>query len=274
MYHRKPKARSAMEYAQQTLTEAEFTALLRLRQLRVEQYARTLGRPSVGEAFDMFFWSDASSVDEWRRLGNVARSRRVRQFSLALSRRAQAARQRSEREAALLLKEAVNDDAVRARAPAAPTPIHVPLPVDPDADKRDDDLSVEGYVVHEERPKARRECPGYRPCPYVSCRYHLYLDVTRRGRLRLNFPDTEVIDLDISCALDLSARGPKTLEQIGLIMGGISRERVRQIEQAALEALRRRGGIVLVDFLEHGGELTPEAIAAEARLDGRGSDKG
>ncbi len=261
-----------MEYAQQTLSEKEFAALLRLRQLRVEHYARSLGRPLVGETFDMFFWRDEPSVDEWRRLGNVARSRRVNQFSHALEVRARLARQRSEREAELLLKEAVNDDVGRARhlAPAA----DAPLSEESNPGEGLEGVSVEGYWVHEQRPKTRSECPSYRPCPYVSCRYHLYLDVTRRGRLRLNFPETEVIDLEISCALDLSARGSKTLEQIGFIMGGISRERVRQIEQAALEALRRRGGIVLVDFLEHGGELTPEAIAAEARLEGRGPNKG
>ncbi len=271
MYHRKSTALSAMEHAQQTLSVEEFRALMRVRHLRVERYARSLGRVVVGEMFDMFFWRDEASVDEWQRLGNVARSRRVELFSRALEQRAQAARTRSEREAERLLQDAanqgaVNDDRVRARRPVDPSPLGKALD--------DEDISVEGYVIHDVRPASRHACPGYRPCPYVSCRYHLYLDVTRRGRLRLNFPNTQVIDMEISCALDLSAQGSKTLEQIGLIMGGISRERVRQIEQAALEALRRRGGALLVDFLEHGGELTPEAIAAEAKLEGRDSNKG
>ncbi len=32
------------------------------------------------------------------------------------------------------------------------------------------------------RPKTRGECAsGPRPCPWVSCRHHLYLDVDKNG---------------------------------------------------------------------------------------------
>src|SRR5262245_16779935 len=45
-----------------------------------------------------------------------------------------------------------------------------------------------------ERPKDRGECKeGMRPCPYVSCKHHLYLDVNpETGSIKLNFPDLEV----------------------------------------------------------------------------------
>ncbi|MDX9722683.1 MAG: sigma factor-like helix-turn-helix DNA-binding protein [Myxococcota bacterium] len=119
-----------------------------------------------------------------------------------------------------------------------------------DEEPIEDGPSVEGFLIKGHRPRTRSECPPYRPCPYVTCRYHLYLDVTRRGRMRYNFPDIEVTNLDMSCALDLAERGPRTLEEIGSIMGGISRERVRQIEQAALNLLRMRGGRALAEFLE------------------------
>src|SRR3954470_6894429 len=42
-----------------------------------------------------------------------------------------------------------------------------------------------------ERPTTRAECVnGLRPCPYVSCQHHLFLDVSSRtGAIKLNFPD-------------------------------------------------------------------------------------
>ncbi len=46
-------------------------------------------------------------------------------------------------------------------------------------------------------------------------------------------------------------------------MGGISRERVRQIEQAALNALRSQGGSVLVEFVS---ERTAEMQLDQNRL--------
>ena len=41
------------------------------------------------------------------------------------------------------------------------------------------------------RPKMREDCgQGERPCPFVSCKHHLYLDVSARtGAIKLNFPD-------------------------------------------------------------------------------------
>ena len=41
------------------------------------------------------------------------------------------------------------------------------------------------------KPKARAECAeGPRPCPYVSCKHHLFIDVSpRTGAIKLNFPD-------------------------------------------------------------------------------------
>ena len=90
-----------------------------------------------------------------------------------------------------------------------------------------------------ERPKTRADCAKLpRPCPYVSCRWHLYLDVTDRGNLTLNFPDLEPDELPISCALDVADQGPHRLEEVGLLMN-LVRERVRQIEVDAKRKLRR-----------------------------------
>jgi hypothetical protein len=89
-----------------------------------------------------------------------------------------------------------------------------------------------------EIPRTRADCiDGPRPCPHVSCRHHLYLDVSpRTGAIKLNFPDLEVWELEMSCALDVADQGSTKLEQVGALMN-VTRERVRQIELKALSKL-------------------------------------
>jgi hypothetical protein len=94
-------------------------------------------------------------------------------------------------------------------------------------------------VVEYWRPKNRSDCLRMeRPCLYVSCRHHLYLDVNpETGSVKLNFPDKEVWELDDSCALDVADRGGITLEDVGAIMN-LTRERIRQVEVRGLEKLK------------------------------------
>jgi ParB-like chromosome segregation protein Spo0J len=71
----------------------------------------------------------------------------------------------------------------------------------------------------------------------VSCRHHLYLDVSpQTGAIKLNFPDLEVWEMAISCALDVADDGGVTLEDVGSIMN-LTRERIRQMEIKALSRL-------------------------------------
>jgi hypothetical protein len=88
------------------------------------------------------------------------------------------------------------------------------------------------------KPKMRSECADMeRPCPYVSCKYHLYIDVHPvRGSIKLNFPDLEVWEMTETCALDIADRHGITLEEVGEIMN-LTRERVRQVETAGLSKL-------------------------------------
>lgn len=104
-------------------------------------------------------------------------------------------------------------------------------------------------IIGYDRPQARSECrQGKRPCLYVACRYHLYLDVNpRTGSIKINFPDLEVHQLDETCALDVAERGGVTLEEVGAIMN-LTRERIRQVEATGLEKLRD-GGDELDTFL-------------------------
>ncbi len=104
------------------------------------------------------------------------------------------------------------------------------------------------------KPRTRAECvDGARPCPYVSCKYHLYVDVSpRTGAIKLNFPDLEVWELPESCALDVADRGGTTLEDVGAIMN-LTRERIRQVEVKALAKLEALKEMMdLRDFVDEG----------------------
>lgn len=92
------------------------------------------------------------------------------------------------------------------------------------------------------RPDSRAECINMeRPCPFVSCKYHLYIDVHPvRGSIKINFPDVEVWELTETCALDVADRGGITLEEVGEIMN-LTRERVRQVETQGLSKLQEMG---------------------------------
>ena len=105
-----------------------------------------------------------------------------------------------------------------------------------------------------ERPHVRSECSDApRPCPFVSCQHHLFLDVSARtGAIKLNFPDLEVWEMTDTCALDVADRGGTTLEEVGAIMN-LTRERIRQVEVkglAKLAALRDMSN--LRDYVDEG----------------------
>ena len=103
-----------------------------------------------------------------------------------------------------------------------------------------------------ERPHTREECKeAPRPCPHVSCRHHLYLDVNpHTGTIKLNFPDLEVWELGVSCALDVADMGGTAIEQVSELLN-VTRERIRQIETQALQKLSDdRDTEVLRDFHE------------------------
>lgn len=92
-------------------------------------------------------------------------------------------------------------------------------------------------------PRTRGECPTVRPCPWLGCRYHLWLDVMPNGSIKLNHPKTLPWQYTDSCALDAAELGGLTLEAVAMRLN-ISRERVRQIERDALAKINaslRRG---------------------------------
>lgn len=108
--------------------------------------------------------------------------------------------------------------------------------------KRELELGRVAYPPEEhadiERPQTRADCEGgQRPCPFVSCVHHLFLDVSARtGAIKLNFPDLEVDELPETCALDVADRGGLTLQSVADIMN-LTRERIRQVEVRAMAKL-------------------------------------
>jgi hypothetical protein len=90
------------------------------------------------------------------------------------------------------------------------------------------------------RPQTRSECMSdIRPCPWVACKHHLYLDVNpETGSIKINFPDLEPWELKETCALDVAERGGITLEEVGEIMN-LTRERIRQVEVRGLLKLKQ-----------------------------------
>ncbi len=101
------------------------------------------------------------------------------------------------------------------------------------------------------RPKTREDCRGKsRPCPWVGCQFHLYLDVKPNGNITFNFVDLEPWELEETCALDIVEREQGvTLETVGVIMN-LTRERVRQVESVAKQKLRDTGDISPDDALD------------------------
>lgn len=95
------------------------------------------------------------------------------------------------------------------------------------------------YPADVDRPKTREHCSQMaRPCPFVSCSSHLYLDVNpETGSIKLNFPHLEVWEMPESCSLDVADRGGITLEEVGAILN-LTRERIRQVQNRGLAKLK------------------------------------
>lgn len=87
------------------------------------------------------------------------------------------------------------------------------------------------------RPRRRADCGTERPCPFVSCKYHLYLDVNPiTGSVKIN-SHVPIEEMEESCALDIAEKGGEMLDRIGTLIG-LTRERIRQVQDAALQKLK------------------------------------
>lgn len=96
------------------------------------------------------------------------------------------------------------------------------------------------------RPRTFEECESVglgdiTPCPFVSCKHHLYFDVNpRTGSVKINFPGREVDELTETCSKHVEMRGGLTLEEVADVMN-LTRERVRQLQSRAIAKLKAAG---------------------------------
>ena len=96
-------------------------------------------------------------------------------------------------------------------------------------------------------PMLRAECePGPRPCPYISCAHHLFLDVSPdNGAIKINFPDLideeggiDFAAMPETCALDVADGGKHDLDRIGNFIN-LTGASIRQMDARMLNVLRR-----------------------------------
>src|SRR4030042_1488316 len=77
-------------------------------------------------------------------------------------------------------------------------------------------------------PTSRDQCSSVeRPCPFVACKWNLYLDIKPNGNLILNFPHIHPSEMnpECSCALDVADRGGLKNESVGVALN-ITKQRV------------------------------------------------
>jgi len=90
------------------------------------------------------------------------------------------------------------------------------------------------------RPKTRGDCEFIpRPCPFVGCKYNLYLDVNPvTGHVKIN-TDGAPSDMPsgLSCALDVADEGQHTQWEVARILGK-KQAAVFYIEQCALKKMK------------------------------------
>ena len=110
-----------------------------------------------------------------------------------------------------------------------------------------DELSDEEIIASVPRPKTYGDClPGgvnaMRPCPWVSCRHHLYLSTVRSGVSQTEiivFADStkEVWEMAETCSLDVANRdGPLGYKEIAQIMN-VSHPNVIATESKAIRRI-------------------------------------
>jgi hypothetical protein len=132
----------------------------------------------------------------------------------------------------------------------APMPIHGPRPKSLGthrvgrAERAEMKLDVAALTragIYRRRPKTFGDCkPG--PCPWVSCRHHLKLEIDPVSHsVKDNFPGIDVDEMPETCSLRVAALVREgqamPLQQVGAY-ANLTMERARQLEKQALANMR------------------------------------
>ena len=102
------------------------------------------------------------------------------------------------------------------------------------------------------RPQKREDCiGGERPCPFISCRYHMLWALSSKKRNEapkdiLSMTDEEIVDKALSlsetCVLDVADNGRATFEYIAEILG-MTRQAVDHIQNGSVAKEFRSGAM-------------------------------
>ncbi len=119
------------------------------------------------------------------------------------------------------------------------------------------------------RPTSRAECApenvgALRPCPFVSCRHHLYLEVGDNGNIHRNHAGKQPWELVESCSLDVAARGPSGARAMGPILG-MTRQGAQNCINDAVDSYREVAAIFGDDDDEEAIFSAAEREEVEAR---------
>lgn len=100
-----------------------------------------------------------------------------------------------------------------------------------------------------------------RPCPFVSCAYHLYLDVLpETGSIKYNFPHLEPDQIPETCALDVADRGGILLDELGRLMN-VTNVAALKMERAVFAEIREKVDPELARDFE--AEMLRQAASSE-----------
>lgn len=91
---------------------------------------------------------------------------------------------------------------------------------------------------HGELPRTRGECVGgSRPCPLVSCKHNLCVDVGKAGAVKVHWLPEDEPERP-NCALDVADTGGVGQLEAAAILG-VTRQRINQTENQAFRKMGR-----------------------------------
>ena len=88
------------------------------------------------------------------------------------------------------------------------------------------------------KPCVRADCASLpRPCPFISCKYNLFVEIGPKGSLDFTWPRTQPHQMPQSCALDLADEGGLTVQELADEMR-LGLDVVKKSVDAALRSVR------------------------------------
>ena len=96
-------------------------------------------------------------------------------------------------------------------------------------------------AMEKARPSTRADCKDVpRPCPFVSCRHHVFLSVTMTGGIVYHHRSPWDLPPDRSCALDMAELEGMPQEEVAAALGYRDRQGVAACEELAIEKMRKK----------------------------------